>query len=106
MKKIFPLTVFSFIVGCFYAEPKYLNANDVVDAKIQPQKALELASPYIDEHATYNWNPKKPLVTHIVKYRKWYYVKRTNYPAKTFRYYLQPAVRVHAQTGEISFVKK
>ena len=100
------LALFSVLTGCFFAEPQYVNSTDTLDVKIQPSEALEIAKPFLEKHATYNWNPDKDLKTHIVKYRKWYYIMRTNYPAKAIRYYMQPAVRVNISNGEVSFVEK
>lgn len=94
------------MVGCFISEPKYIQLTDKLDAEIQPSEALQIAEPYLEEHATYHWNKEKELKTHIVFHRKWYYFKRTNYPAKTTRYYLQPAVKIHSKTGEVKIVKK
>ncbi|MBN1252244.1 MAG: hypothetical protein JXR51_00365 [Bacteroidales bacterium] len=105
IKNLFPFLAF-FISSCFFAEPQYIKLTDTFDVDIQPIEALKIAEPYIEKHATYNWNKDKPLKTHIIKYRKWYYFKRTNYPAKAIRYYMQPAVRVNVNNGEISFVEK
>ncbi len=73
---------------------------------VQPSEALEIATPYLEEHATDHWNPDKPLLTHIILKGNYYYISRTNYPAKTVNYYLQPAVKVNTRSGEVSFVKK
>jgi len=86
-------------------EPQYIKLEDTFDENIQPKEAFKIAEPYLENCATYHWKPEKPLVTHIVKHRKWYYFMRTNYPAKTYRYYMQPAVRVNMKTGEISFTE-
>lgn len=100
------LSFLSIIYGCFFPEPKYIQPTDTLNVNIQPAEALEIAEPFLKEHATYNWKKDKPLKTHIVKHRKWYYIMRTNYPAKTVRYYMQPAVRVNTSNGEVSFVKR
>ncbi len=92
----------------FYScsSPKLVNKKDVLDdVQIQPLKALELATPYIEEHATVNWNESE-LKTYIVKKGNWYYIMRTNYPAKTINYYLKPAVMVSSKSGKIKFSTK
>ena len=102
------LLVFVFTIGLLgsCAEPKYIALTDTIEnVSIQPKEALAIAEPYLEEHATYNWNPEKELKTHIVKYKKWYYIMRTNYPAKTLRYYMQPAVKVNCTDGSVSFAK-
>ncbi len=81
------------------------------DAKIenvvyQPKEALKMAEPYIDEHATYVFKEDKQLKTHIVKHRKWYYIRQTNYPAKTIKYYMNSAIKVNSKTGELVLPKK
>lgn len=90
----------------FRTEPEYIDPTSTIgNVKIQPAEALELAKPYLEEHATDKWNDS-PLETHIVKYKNSYYVMQTNYPAKTFKYYMQPAVKIDVQTGEIKFTEK
>ena len=83
------------------------------DVKVQPQEALQIAEPHLEEHGTYEWQSAKdrPLQTHIVRASSffssdWYYIKRTNYPSKSTRYYMHGAVKVHPQTGEVEFSKK
>ena len=107
-KKILP-ALFSCLLmlftGC--SEPVMISATDTFeDVKIQPREALEITEPYLETHATYHWRPEKPLMPHIVRHRKWYYIMRTNFPAKSTRYYLQPAVRVNTQDGSVSFTEK
>ncbi len=89
----------------FYTEPVYIvdHSAQLPDVAIQPAEAIRLAAPYLPEHGTYVYRKDKQLVLHLSKYGEWYYVMKTNYPAKTIRYYLQPAVKVHARTGKIEF---
>ncbi|MBP7734640.1 MAG: hypothetical protein KA369_01580 [Spirochaetes bacterium] len=89
----------------FYTEPVYIRDHSatIPEAAIQPAEAIRLAAPYLPEHGTYVYRKDRPLVLHLSRHKDWYYVMRTNYPAKTIRYYLQPAVKVHAHTGKIEF---
>ncbi len=91
----------------FSAKPKYIDPSSTLDvASIQPQKAIEIAEPYLEEHATVIFKEDEPLDVHIVSYKNWYYIMKTNYPAKTFKYYMHPAVKVNMETGEVEFSKK
>lgn len=86
---------------------KLVNVTDSLeDVSIQPNEALSIAEPYLKEHATDLWNPDKPLETYIVLKGRYYYVSKSNYPAKTLNYYLQPAIKVNTKSGHIQFVKK
>ena len=88
-------------------EPVYLDPSATLEGVgVQPAEAIALAEPHLEERATVVFNDDEPLKTHIVSYEGWYYVMRTNYPAKTFRYYLQLAVKVHMETGEVAFSEK
>lgn len=88
-------------------EPKMVSSDEKLeDVRIQPAEALEIAVPYLEEHATDRWNPDKPLQTHIVLKGDHYYISKTNYPAKSIYYYLQPAVKVSTKSGEVSFIDK
>lgn len=103
---VFVLSLYIFF-SFFYTEPKYItdyNQNQI-GVNIQPLKAIEMALPYLDEHATYIFKNDEKLTVHLVKHKKYYYVKKTNYPAKTFRFYMYKAVKIDANTGEISFIK-
>jgi len=89
----------------FHTEPVYIADHyaQLPDVTIQPAEAIRLAAPFLPEHGTYIYRKDRPLVLHLLSYKGWYYVMRTNYPAKTIRYYLQPAVKVHTRTGEVEF---
>ncbi len=89
----------------FYTEPVYIadHSARLTDVTIQPAEAIKLAAPYLPEHGTYAYRKDRPLVLHLVRYKEWYHVMKTNYPAKTFRYYMQPAVKVHVHTGKIEY---
>lgn len=55
------------IPSCFTEQAKYItNHNEIInDVNIQPLKALKLAEPYIEKHATKIYRKDKPLKTHI-----------------------------------------
>ena len=99
---VFGIIILFFIsTGCFKS-PVYIDKSQKLEnVKIQPEQALELAEPYINEHATYNYREDKELKIHIVKHRKWYYIRQTNYPAKTTRYYMNNAIKINSKTGKI-----
>ncbi len=95
--------IIAFIIPLFGCkEPIFVNITDKVHGvKIQPNEALEIAKPYLEQHGTYNWNQEKKLETYITLKGKWYYIMKTNYPAKSIYFYLQPAVKVQTNTGEV-----
>ena len=84
--------------------------DELADVKIQPADALKLAEPHLDTHGTYQWHKERPLIVYIVRqktlFSDWYFIKRHNYPAKTIRYQLHGAVKVHTQTGDIEYSKR
>lgn len=86
--------------------PKFVKESDKLEnVQIQPKEALEKAKPFLEKHGTYHWNKDKPLRTTIVKKGKWYYIKRTNYPAKSLNYYTHKAVKIHSKSGKVELVK-
>lgn len=90
---------------CLFSEIKPINLEKtIVGVNIQPRHALKIAEPFIEEHATKRTRGRD-LQLHITLCDHWYYVMKTDFPAKTIRYYLQPAVKVHTQTGDVSFSK-
>ncbi len=106
MRMLFCPPILLQLFGCGQ-EPELMQITDVIEnVVVQPAEALKIAAPYLEEHATYHWDPQQPLKTYIVKYRKWYYVMRTNYPAKTLRFYMQPAVRINTTDGKVTFIEK
>ncbi|MBN2890528.1 MAG: hypothetical protein JXL97_01550 [Bacteroidales bacterium] len=108
LSKYFLLFVMLLFSSCFFfQEVTYLTPDDnIKKAKIQPQEALNIAQPFIEEHATYLWKDKSQLKTHIVMCGKYYYIMQTDYPAKTTRYYMQPAVRINSKNGEYKFIER
>jgi hypothetical protein len=91
----------------FYKEPEYIQASDILEGvEIQPQEALNLAQPYLEEYATFTFKEEVALEIHIVRYKKNYYIKKTNYPAKYVGYYMKNAIKINALTGEVSYNDK
>lgn len=80
------------------------------DVKIQPEQAIKLASPHLAKHGTYHWRKDRPMRIHIVRqkgwFSDWYFIRRHNYPAKTLRYNMNKAVKVHTQTGQVTWTQK
>ncbi|HPV41609.1 MAG TPA: hypothetical protein PKX40_10555 [Spirochaetota bacterium] len=97
--------VFFFFI---YKEPVYIadHAAPIADVTIQPSDAIAIATPCLAGHGTVQYRKDIPLTLHVLKHGDWYYIMKTNYPAKTIRYYLQPAVKVHVQTGRVEFSKR
>lgn len=89
----------------FFKEPTYIGDHSALlpDVTIQPSEAIVLAMPYLPDHGTVVYRKSMPLTLHLLRLDDWYYVMKTNYPAKTIRYYMQPAVKVHVRTGKIDF---
>ncbi len=73
------------------------------DITIQPEDAIAIAEPFMKEHGTYMWKEDTELRRTVLRQKNWYFINDTNYPAKTLRYYMQPAVKVHVHTGEVAF---
>lgn len=98
------MSIILLFFGC--SEPKIISETDQLEnVQIQPKKALELATPFIEEHATDQWKEGE-LKTYILKKGKWYYIMKSNYPAKSIYYYLKPAVMVNSKNGKIKFAKR
>ncbi len=80
----------------------------VPDAKIQPEEAVKLVDIYVDK--TFDLRIKdsdlkrkegiKPIIFVTLK-DDFYYIVQENYPAKSVYFYLDHAVRIHKNTGEI-----
>ena len=89
----------------FFKEPTYIvdPSAHISDVTVQPSEAIAIATPYLPEHGTVVFRKDKPLTLHLLRLGDWYYVMKTNYPAKSIRYYMQPAVKVHVHTGTIDF---
>ena len=98
-----------FVLGLHQEVHIIKDETSIPGFKLTPEKALEIATPHMEEHGTFDWSKERPLKTYVAVLRSWfgdrYYIKRTNYPFKTHRYILHDAVIVHPQTGEVSFSK-
>jgi hypothetical protein len=79
-------------------------------AKIKPEKAYELAMPFLDKlygerkkdrSEKYN-NPSMPIFDSVFLKKEWYYVVRESYPAKSASFYINYAIKVHKNTAVIS----
>ena len=111
-KQMIKTSIFSTIItmllsGCF-KEAAYLSIDSKINSlKIQPKEALKIAEKILDERGTYIWNDSTKLKTHIVKKGKYYYIKRSDFPAKTANWYTTaPAIKVNGKTGELIEVMK
>ena len=105
------MKIFSFIGSIILlfscAKVKYVRHDETIEnMKMQPSEALQIAEPYLKEHATYVWRDENSLRTHIIRKGKYYYVMRTDYPAKTTSYYMQPAVKINSKNGKFIFTKR
>lgn len=92
-------------------EPTLIDPSAILeDVILQPKDALKLSQPYIEEKATYVWKKENELQTYIIRHKTLfsdnYYIKRHNYPAKTFRYNMYGAIKINTKTSEISFVSE
>lgn len=110
MRTLLLLLMMIFISGCSavtvgnsFSEYKILEG-----VKIQPERAVELAGPYLDKSfhlRTKNRPPRmlsdrKPYINVMLK-GNYYYVVKDNYPAIPTSFYLPHAVKVHKQSGEV-----
>ena len=82
-------------------------------ATIDVQKAIRLAQPYLDESYKMRLNMRKwPLdngqdpVIYVSLVQDYYYIVKENYPYKFREAYMQYAVRVHKETGEVTLIRK
>ncbi|WP_196886377.1 hypothetical protein [Aureivirga sp. CE67] len=111
MKKIIQILLFSsLIISC--QEPIRIELDTKLEnVKIQPKEALALANDEIEKNYHLNKdnlnsnNPNLDLKIHITKKGEWYYFKKTNYPAMSNSFYLEKAVMVNSNTGEIKLSK-
>ncbi|MEK7698944.1 MAG: hypothetical protein AAB332_00935 [Planctomycetota bacterium] len=110
-KTIFLILLTFSLAGC---EPQSLGNSlsgykEIQGAKIQPQKAVELASPFLDK--TFELRQKdselargkdrEPIIYVTLKNDEYYIVKE-NYPAISVYFYLKHAVKVNIKTGKVT----
>ncbi len=98
-----------FILSC--SEVKFIGDSRSgyikdLSFKITPEKAVELAEPYLDLSYKIRLSKRSgthdgPLNDYVVQKGKWYYVTRDNYPYKYIGAYKNHAVRVNVNSGMI-----
>lgn len=101
------------LAGC---TPKIYSGTDETgfahfpkNNKISPEKALELAEPYLEfsyklrkENRPAEYNPTTPPVKYVILKEKSYYITKDNYNSKLVTFYLTHAVKVDKDTGEVT----
>lgn len=110
-RSLFILLLAFILIGC---EPQSVGTSlsgykEIPGAKIQPQKAVELASPYLDK--TFELRQKdsdldrrkdtEPII-HVTLKDDEYYIVKENYPAKSVYFYLKHAVKVNIKDGKVT----
>lgn len=96
------------VIAC--AAPEILSKTDegTLRGKISPALAFRLASPHLDavfkmrceRRIDKHWCDKPARDTLLLE-GEYYHVTRESYPYKTLNAYLEPAVRVHRNSGKI-----
>ncbi len=94
--------------GC--ASPEMVSASDesTARAKISPAQAMKLAAPHLEavfrlrceRRPDKSWC-KKPAADQIILLGEHYHVSRESYPYKTINAYIEPAIRIHKESGEL-----
>jgi hypothetical protein len=98
------------LAGC---EPQSVGRSlsgykNIQGAKIQPQKAVELAGPYLDKTFELRLQDSEltrrkeiePIIYVTLKNDE-YYIVKDNYPAKSVYFYPKHAVKVNINTGNV-----
>lgn len=109
--KILIIIIFaSILAGC---EPQSMGSSlsgykNNPGATIQPQKAVELASPYLDKtfelrQRNSDLTRKKDVepIIHVTLKDDEYYIVKENYPGKSVYFYLEHAVKVNINSGNV-----
>lgn len=109
-KKLILIIFAMFLTGC---EPQSMGSSlsgykIIPGAKIQPQEAVGLASPYLDKtFELRQWNSElirkkdvEPIIYVTLKDDEYYIVKE-NYPAVSVYFYLKHAVKVNINSGAV-----
>jgi len=98
------------LAGC---EPKSVGSSlsgykEIPGAIIQPQKAVELAGPYLDKtfelrQQDSDLTRRKDIepIIHVTLKNNEYYIVKDNYPDKSVYFYLKHAVKVNIKTGNV-----
>lgn len=93
------------LCGCALQRAEFIGGDSTIPGvEIQPSQALEMAESHLEEHATVVWKDADNLTTLMVKKGRYYYIKRSDYPAKTANWYLRSAIKIHCRTGALSYV--
>lgn len=99
------------LAGC---EPQSVGNSlsgykEIPGAKIQPQKAVDLASPYLDKtfelrqkDSELNRRKDREPIVHVTLKDDEYYIVKENYPEKSVYFYLKHAVKVNIKTGKVT----
>ena len=106
MKKLQFLLILSVLFACSANGPQFLTEDTVLEGvKIQPRQALTIAEEHLSKHGTVIWKDENRLQTHIVKKGKYYYVKKSDFPAKASNWYLHSCIQIDSQTGEVNYIE-
>lgn len=107
---LFIFSTFFLLTGC---EPVSVGNSSsgykrVPQAKVQPQEAVEFANDYLDK--TFELRVKnsplerkegvEPIII-VTLEGDYYYIIKETYPAMSIYFYLEHAVKVHKNTGEV-----
>ena len=112
--KIKTIIVFIFLIssliGCksIPVGSSYSGYENVIRAKIQLEEAVKLAKPYLDRtfelrklHSDLSRSEDKEPGIFVTLKNRYYYIVKENHPAKSVNFYLDHAVKVHINSGEI-----
>ncbi|MEW6067615.1 MAG: hypothetical protein AB1610_04920 [Nitrospirota bacterium] len=111
IKQIILILLALALAGC---EPQSVGNSlsgykEVPGAKIQPQKAVELASPYLDKtfelrqkESELNRNKDREPIVYVTLKDDEYYIVKENYPAKSVYFYLKHAAKVNIHDGKVT----
>ncbi len=99
------IVIFMLLLGCVVNKATFLTETSILeDVTIQPKEALEIATPHLSEHGTFLWQDEKNLKTHIIRKGKYYFIKRSDFPAKSANWYLNTCIRIDSKSGEMTFL--
>ncbi|MBL7544797.1 MAG: hypothetical protein JNL11_13350 [Bdellovibrionaceae bacterium] len=120
MKVILVIVVILLLVAaCIYVflikEPTNLGdsksgfTNPPQNVHVDAQTAVQLAQPFLENsyalrrkmRGEIQQNPNREPVIRLLLKGAWYFVSLDDYPSMTNYYYLQHAVRVHTDTGQV-----
>jgi hypothetical protein len=112
MRALLSFVLMIFAQAC--ASPEMVAPGDESTARsrISPAEAMRLAAPHLEsvfrkrceKRLDRRWCDK-PARDQVLILGDYYHVARESYPYKTIQAYVKPAVRVHRESGEISFAE-